>query len=117
MLGLRDPRREQVQIASGLTEGDVLLRGAAQGISPGTPVNWLAPRVNTAMFISDTAIKRPVLTIVAMLLFVVFGMVALFQLDTDEYPEIDAPVVVIAIPYPGRRLTSSSGKSSIRSKK
>src|SRR6187401_1484791 len=53
------------------------------------------------MFISDTAIKRPVLTIVAMLLFVVFGLVALFQLDTDEYPEIDAPIVVIAIPYPG----------------
>jgi len=53
------------------------------------------------MFISDTAIKRPVLTIVAMMLFVVFGLVALFQLDTDEYPEIDAPVVVIAIPYPG----------------
>jgi len=38
MLGLRDPRREQVQIASGLDKGDVLLRGAAQGISPGTPV-------------------------------------------------------------------------------
>jgi HAE1 family hydrophobic/amphiphilic exporter-1 len=36
-----------------------------------------------------------------MLIFVVFGLVALFQLDTDEYPEIDAPVVVIAIPYPG----------------
>jgi HAE1 family hydrophobic/amphiphilic exporter-1 len=53
------------------------------------------------MFISDTAITRPVLTIVAMLLFVVFGLVALVQLDTDEYPEIDAPVVVIAIPYPG----------------
>src|SRR5688572_24872355 len=53
------------------------------------------------MFISDTAIKRPVLTVVAMLLFVVFGLVALVQLDTDEYPEIDAPVVVIAIPYPG----------------
>ena len=53
------------------------------------------------MFISDTAIKRPVLTIVAMLLFVVFGLVALVQLDTDEYPEIDAPVVVLAIPYPG----------------
>ena len=53
------------------------------------------------MFISDTAIKRPVLTIVAMLILVVFGIVALFQLDTDEYPEIDAPIVVIAIPYPG----------------
>ena len=53
------------------------------------------------MFISDTAIKRPVLTIVAMMMLVVFGIVALFQLDTDEYPEIDAPVVVVAIPYPG----------------
>src|SRR6185436_19183887 len=53
------------------------------------------------MFISDTAIKKPTLTIVAMLILVVFGLVALFQLDTDEYPEIDAPVVVVAIPYPG----------------
>src|SRR5918999_3128717 len=53
------------------------------------------------MFISDTAIKRPVLTIVAMLILVVFGIVALLQLDTDEYPEINAPVVVVAIPYPG----------------
>ncbi len=53
------------------------------------------------MFISDTAIKRPVLTVVAMLIFVVFGLVALTQLDTDEFPEIDAPIVVVAIPYPG----------------
>jgi HAE1 family hydrophobic/amphiphilic exporter-1 len=53
------------------------------------------------MFISDTAIKRPVLTIVTMLVCVVFGVVALSQLDTDEYPEIDAPVVVVAVPYPG----------------
>jgi hydrophobic/amphiphilic exporter-1 (mainly G- bacteria), HAE1 family len=53
------------------------------------------------MFISDTAIKRPVLTVVAMMILVVFGIVALAQLDTDEFPEIDAPIVVIAIPYPG----------------
>ena len=38
-LGLRDPRTERVQILSGVSEGDVLLRGAAQGITPGTPVN------------------------------------------------------------------------------
>ncbi|MEO5897629.1 MAG: efflux RND transporter periplasmic adaptor subunit, partial [Vicinamibacterales bacterium] len=37
-LGLRDPRTERVQIVSGVNEGDVLLRGAAQGITPGTPV-------------------------------------------------------------------------------
>jgi HAE1 family hydrophobic/amphiphilic exporter-1 len=53
------------------------------------------------MFISDTAIKRPVLTVVAMLALVVFGAVALLQLDTDEFPEINAPIVVVAIPYPG----------------
>src|SRR5215212_4483852 len=53
------------------------------------------------MYISDTAITKPVLTVVAMLILVVFGIVALLQLDTDEYPEIDAPIVVVAIPYPG----------------
>jgi RND family efflux transporter MFP subunit len=37
-LGLRDPRSEVVNVASGLNEGDVLLRGASQGITPGTPV-------------------------------------------------------------------------------
>jgi hydrophobe/amphiphile efflux-1 (HAE1) family protein len=53
------------------------------------------------MYISDTAIKRPVLTIVAMLMCVVFGLVALAQLDTDEFPEIDAPVVAVSVIYPG----------------
>ena len=53
------------------------------------------------MFISDTAIKRPVITVVTMLALVVFGIVALTQLDTDEFPDVQAPVVAIAIPYPG----------------
>jgi membrane fusion protein, multidrug efflux system len=37
-LGLRDPRSERVLIASGLSEGETLLRGASQGITPGTSV-------------------------------------------------------------------------------
>jgi membrane fusion protein (multidrug efflux system) len=37
-LGLRDERSERVQIKTGVSEGDTLLRGAAQGITPGTPV-------------------------------------------------------------------------------
>ncbi|MGE0443759.1 MAG: efflux RND transporter periplasmic adaptor subunit [Vicinamibacterales bacterium] len=37
-IGLADRRTEQLQVASGLNEGDVLLRGAAQGITPGTAV-------------------------------------------------------------------------------
>jgi RND family efflux transporter MFP subunit len=37
-LGLRDPRTERVLVASGLSADDTLLRGAAQGITPGTSV-------------------------------------------------------------------------------
>ncbi len=36
MLGLRDPRTEQMLVASGVSDGDTLLRGAAQGIAAGT---------------------------------------------------------------------------------
>jgi RND family efflux transporter MFP subunit len=37
-LGLADPRSERVLVASGLGDGDMLLRGASQGITPGTAV-------------------------------------------------------------------------------
>jgi membrane fusion protein, multidrug efflux system len=37
-LGLRDPRTERVLVASGLAAEDTLLRGASQGITPGTSV-------------------------------------------------------------------------------
>ena len=43
-LGLRDTRTERVQILSGVSKGDLLLRGAAQGITPGTPVNVGPPQ-------------------------------------------------------------------------
>ncbi|MGA7615124.1 MAG: efflux RND transporter permease subunit, partial [Thermoanaerobaculia bacterium] len=53
------------------------------------------------MIISDSAIRRPVVTIVAMLILVVFGLYALSKLEVDEYPDIAAPVVFVAVPYPG----------------
>ncbi len=53
------------------------------------------------MWISDTAIKGPVITLVSMLALVVFGLAALFQLDLDEFPEVNPGVVAVAIPYPG----------------
>ena len=39
------------------------------------------------MFISDFAIKRPVVTIVAMVALVVFGLFSMAQLQTDEFPD------------------------------
>jgi hydrophobic/amphiphilic exporter-1 (mainly G- bacteria), HAE1 family len=53
------------------------------------------------MFISDSAIRKPVITVVAMLTLVVFGIAALTQLDTDEFPDIQPPVVSVLVLYPG----------------
>ena len=53
------------------------------------------------MFISDFSIRRPIITIVTMIALVVFGLVALVQLDTDEYPELTQPIVFIGVAYPG----------------
>jgi HAE1 family hydrophobic/amphiphilic exporter-1 len=53
------------------------------------------------MFISDFAIRRPIITIVTMIALVVFGIAALAHLQTDEFPDIDAPIVFIGIVYPG----------------
>ncbi|MGE3511042.1 MAG: efflux RND transporter permease subunit [Vicinamibacterales bacterium] len=53
------------------------------------------------MLISDVAIRRPVLTVVAILALVGFGVYALVDLQTDEFPDIQAPIVAVAIPYPG----------------
>src|SRR6478672_4659330 len=53
------------------------------------------------MVISDFAIKRPMITVVTMVALVVFGLFALWRLQTDEFPDIQQPIVVTFIPYPG----------------
>jgi HAE1 family hydrophobic/amphiphilic exporter-1 len=53
------------------------------------------------MFISDFAIKRPVVTVTTMLALVIFGIFSLLSLQTDEFPDVANPVVVVAVPYPG----------------
>ena len=53
------------------------------------------------MLISDFAIKRPVVTIVAMLALSVFGLIALFQVKTDEFPDVQPPFVLVGLVYPG----------------
>ncbi|MBA3406178.1 MAG: efflux RND transporter permease subunit, partial [Gemmatimonadaceae bacterium] len=53
------------------------------------------------MVISDFAIKRPMITIVTMVALAVFGLFALLRLQTDEFPDVQQPVVLTGIPYPG----------------
>src|ERR671916_149925 len=53
------------------------------------------------MFISDFAIKRPLITVVAMVALAAFGLIGLMRLQTDEFPDVAEPVVFTAIIYPG----------------
>ncbi len=53
------------------------------------------------MIISDLAVRRPVLAIVASLLVVTLGLVGLSRLGIRELPDIDAPSVSITTQYPG----------------
>ncbi len=53
------------------------------------------------MFISDFAIRRPIVTTVVMIALVTFGIFALVKTDVDEYPDISAPVIFVAVAYPG----------------
>ena len=53
------------------------------------------------MLISNYAIKKPTITTVVMVALVVFGGISLLRLHTDEFPEVTAPVVNVAILYPG----------------
>ncbi len=53
------------------------------------------------MIISDFAIKRPIITVVVMLFLSIAGLYALSQLQTDEFPDIQNPIVAVSIPYPG----------------
>jgi HAE1 family hydrophobic/amphiphilic exporter-1 len=53
------------------------------------------------MWISSFAIKNPVVTVVVTLALVVLGGIALAVLDTDEFPEVNPPVVSVQVPYPG----------------
>jgi len=53
------------------------------------------------VFISDFAIKRPIVTITCMVALVVFGLIALINLETDEFPDVQQPVVAVTVVYPG----------------
>ena len=53
------------------------------------------------MVISDFAIRRPIITIVTMIALVAFGVVSLLRLETDEFPDVNAPIVFVGIAYPG----------------
>ncbi|MBD8526079.1 efflux RND transporter permease subunit [Pseudomarimonas arenosa] len=53
------------------------------------------------MFLSEFSIKRPVVTLVVTIALMVFGYAALTRLKTNQTPDVQPPVLVVSIPYPG----------------
>ena len=53
------------------------------------------------MFLSDFSVKRPVAAIVIIIALMGLGAIALSKLRVNQFPDVEPPVLVINIPYPG----------------
>ncbi len=53
------------------------------------------------MLLSDFSIKRPVSTVVIIIALMCLGLVALKKLRVNQIPDVEQPVMVVTIPYPG----------------
>ena len=53
------------------------------------------------MFLSEFSIKRPVAMIVIIIGLMALGLLALSKLRVNQIPDVEQPVLVVNIPYPG----------------
>ncbi len=53
------------------------------------------------MFLSDFSIKRPISTVVIIIGLMCLGLLALNKLKVNQIPDVEQPVMVVTIPYPG----------------
>lgn len=53
------------------------------------------------MFLSNFSINKPVATVVLVIGLMLVGLLALSKLRVNQFPDVEPPVLVINIPYPG----------------
>jgi hydrophobic/amphiphilic exporter-1 (mainly G- bacteria), HAE1 family len=53
------------------------------------------------MFLSDFSIKRPIAMVVIIITLMGAGLLALNKLRVNQIPDVEQPVLVVTIPYPG----------------
>ncbi len=53
------------------------------------------------MFLSDFSIRRPVAMVVIIIALMCVGLLALKKLRVNQIPDVEQPVLVVDIPYPG----------------
>ncbi|MEO0112258.1 MAG: efflux RND transporter permease subunit [candidate division WOR-3 bacterium] len=53
------------------------------------------------MKITEIAIRRPILTFMVALAFILFGIIGVLRMPIDLFPKVELPVAVVATLYPG----------------
>ena len=53
------------------------------------------------MTIAELSLKRPVTAIMFFVSMVVIGLIAATRLPLEQFPTLDAPFLLVQIPYPG----------------
>jgi hydrophobe/amphiphile efflux-1 (HAE1) family protein len=53
------------------------------------------------MFLSNFSVKKPIATIVLIIGMMCMGLLALSKLRVNQNPDVDIPIIVVNIPYPG----------------
>ena len=53
------------------------------------------------MFLSNFSINRPVATVVVIIGMMLVGLLALGKLRVNQFPDVEPPVLVVNVPYPG----------------
>jgi len=53
------------------------------------------------MLLSDFSIRRPVSTVVIIIALMCLGLLALNKLRVNQIPDVEQPVMVVQVPYPG----------------
>jgi hydrophobe/amphiphile efflux-1 (HAE1) family protein len=53
------------------------------------------------MFLSNFSVKKPVATIVLIVAMMVLGLFALSKLRVNNEPDVQIPILVVTVPYPG----------------
>jgi HAE1 family hydrophobic/amphiphilic exporter-1 len=53
------------------------------------------------MILSDFSIRRPVATVAIVIALMCLGLLALNKLRVNQIPDVEMPVIVVNVPYPG----------------
>lgn len=53
------------------------------------------------MFLSNFSVKRPIATVVLIIAMMCLGLLALSKLRVNQNPDVEFPLIVVSIPYPG----------------